>query len=86
MIYVAASHFRRGIGTALFSDALRYLRDAGKWRAFVCVVTGNERAIAFYKAMGGELAGQIPLEFGGMKLTEEAFQYDLAAFGKKWQG
>jgi ribosomal protein S18 acetylase RimI-like enzyme len=85
MIYVAASHFRRGIGTVLFSDGLQYLKDFGKRRAFVCVVTGNDRAVAFYKAMGGELAGQVPLEFAGMKLTEEIFQYDLAAFGKKWQ-
>jgi GNAT superfamily N-acetyltransferase len=49
---VAEDCWHQGVGRALHSRALGVLRESGFTAATLWVLTGNERARAFYAAMG----------------------------------
>lgn len=51
-IYVAPGSQRRGVGTALLSEAVQGLRGAGYHELHVWALTANTRAIRFYEAHG----------------------------------
>ena len=51
-IYIDPDHFGRGVGTALFQQALDYMREKG-WQNFALwVLRDNKNGIKFYKKMG----------------------------------
>lgn len=43
----------RGTGAALMAEAARRMQEAGRTSAYLDVITGNQRAIAFYQRLGG---------------------------------
>ncbi len=51
-LHVAPAQWRRGIGRALHGQAIRALADRGCGAATLWVLAGNQRARAFYAAMG----------------------------------
>jgi L-amino acid N-acyltransferase YncA len=51
-IYLAASHWRQGLGRRLMSLALEHLRSAGSREAVLWVLEANHRARRFYEALG----------------------------------
>lgn len=51
-LYVDPQCQRRGVGRALNDAALAELKSRGASRVWLDVVAGNEKAIAFYAAMG----------------------------------
>ncbi len=58
-IAVDPPHWRKGIGKALMSLALRRLASDGYSEAIVWTVEGYERGIAFYEAMGWRRDGGV---------------------------
>jgi ribosomal protein S18 acetylase RimI-like enzyme len=75
-IYVLASHYGRGIGSALFRLAENDWSDRGGQKLLANVLTGNLRASAFYHFMGGVIAEERPFEMAGMKLCENVFLFN----------
>lgn len=67
-LYVLASHYRRGIGSALMQVALA--RMAEHERTAVWVLEGNERAIAFYKSHGFAFDGASQTLTLGTEVTD----------------
>lgn len=55
LLYILQSHQRRGIGRALFALAREHVHAAGDAAFVVSVNRQNSRAIAFYRAMGGQV-------------------------------
>jgi ribosomal protein S18 acetylase RimI-like enzyme len=75
-IYVLASHYGRGIGSALFRLAEADWYARGGQKLLANVLTGNAKAHSFYHAMGGVIAEEKPFEMAGMKLREHVFVFD----------
>ncbi|KRE06719.1 GCN5 family acetyltransferase [Bosea sp. Root381] len=57
-LYVDSALQRHGIGRRLLATAMRHLQSQGFGGVGLGVVAGNDPAIAFYTALGGQLAGQ----------------------------
>jgi ribosomal protein S18 acetylase RimI-like enzyme len=57
-LFVDNAHARRGVGRALLGGLARELKRQGFSGIGLGVVKENEPAIAFYRALGGEPAGQ----------------------------
>lgn len=57
-LYIDASIKRQGLGRRLMRELARELLYMGYSGAALGVVIGNEPAIAFYRALGGQLIGQ----------------------------
>lgn len=72
-LYILPDHWRKGIGRALLRDAA--LRLKGKRQSALClwVMDKNQRANAFYKALGGQRIGKKQVEIGGRLLTDAAY-------------
>ena len=56
-LHAAPSQRSRGIGARLMDAAAAALLEQGETSAHLWVIVGNERALAFYKRLGGEAAG-----------------------------
>ncbi|MET7396913.1 GNAT family N-acetyltransferase [Dactylosporangium sp. NPDC005572] len=66
-LFVDPSRRRRGIATALVRHVAATARAAGHRRLWV---TGNEHALAFYRAAGFVLVGEVPTELGtGLRMV-----------------
>ncbi|ASW06858.1 MULTISPECIES: GNAT family N-acetyltransferase [unclassified Rhizobium] len=57
-LYIDASIKRQGLGRRLMRELARELLSMGYSGAALGVVVGNESAIAFYRALGGQLIGR----------------------------
>lgn len=57
-LYVATEFARRGIGRVLLATLAGRLADSGYQGIGLGVVVGNEPALAFYRAMGGQVVGR----------------------------
>lgn len=57
-LYVDPNCQRRGIGRALLAPLAQHLKARGFRGAALGVVKGNAAAIAFYRALNGDLAGE----------------------------
>jgi RimJ/RimL family protein N-acetyltransferase len=57
-LMVAAGQRRRGIGSALMAEALRWAREAGVTKVELEVFPHNEAAIALYRKLGFEEEGR----------------------------
>jgi ribosomal protein S18 acetylase RimI-like enzyme len=75
-IYVLASHYGKGIGSALFRLAKSDWFARSGQKLLANVLTGNSRANAFYRSMGGVIAEEKPFEMAGMKLREHVFVFE----------
>jgi L-amino acid N-acyltransferase YncA len=72
-IYVLAEAHGRGLGRALFQEAVAWLNRQG-WRSLlVWVFTGNARARKFYESLGGVLVGERPVSVAGASYSEVAY-------------
>ncbi|OAE13271.1 GNAT family acetyltransferase [Pseudomonas simiae] len=71
-IYVLASHWQTGVGLALWKAGLQWLVEQGYQRLTLWVLTGNERAIRFYRRAGcvEETGSERNLQRGGAALVE----------------
>jgi len=71
-IYVAPSHWRRGIGRHLWHDAERHLGAGGFSEVTLWVLKANAPAIAFYEALGCavEAGSEQAIHRGGAELLE----------------
>ncbi|WP_337001827.1 MULTISPECIES: GNAT family N-acetyltransferase [unclassified Microbacterium] len=61
-IYADPSTWSTGAGHALLSAAEEHMTDAGRTRAYLWVLDGNDRADAFYARHGWELDGAIKID------------------------
>ena len=57
-LYVDPSLKRQGLGRRLMRELARHLADLHYPGAALSVVAGNEPAIAFYRSLGGRMAGR----------------------------
>ena len=79
-LYVLRSAQGAGIGRALLASAARVLRAEGAKSLMLFVLTGNERARAFYEHLGGEAFAEVASHGWGENLTETAYRWrDIAA-------
>ncbi|WP_238009935.1 GNAT family N-acetyltransferase [Dactylosporangium sp. AC04546] len=66
-LFVDPARHRRGIASALVRHVAGVARAAGHRRLWV---TGNEQALAFYRAAGFVLVGEVPTELGtGLRMV-----------------
>lgn len=63
-IYVAPRWWGRGVGSALFADAMAELARRGFSRVMLWVLEGNERALQFYQGNGFVLDGTRKVDDG----------------------
>lgn len=79
-LHVAEDCWHRGVGRVLHSRAVRVLRERGFTAATLWVLTGNERARAFYAAMGWAPDGHgRDLLVNGACIPEVRYRIDLGA-------
>jgi GNAT superfamily N-acetyltransferase len=63
-IYVAPGSWGRGVGSALFAEAIAELAAQGLPRVMLWVLEGNQRALQFYQGNGFALDGTRRLDDG----------------------
>lgn len=82
-IYVLARSWQTGVGLALWKAGLEYLMEQGYQRLTLWVLTGNERAIRFYRRAGcvEETGTERNLQRGGVTLEEVRYQLRFTAIG-----
>lgn len=79
-IYLAPEFFRLGLGRKLMEGSESSLLALGFTEAILWVVESNQRARAFYEAVGWRSDGALKLEeIGGVQVTELRYQKKLGA-------
>lgn len=79
-IYLLPESWGQGVGRGLMAAAAVALKDRKHKSLCLWVLEGNKRAIAFYRALGGQKCGSKIVEIGGRNLPEIAFGWrDTAA-------
>lgn len=78
-LYVLAEQWKTGVGFALWQAGLQHLIEQGYQRLTLWVLTGNERAIRFYRSVGciEETGSERNLERGGAALVEVRYRLPL---------
>jgi hypothetical protein len=80
-LYVLPSFQHQGLGSALMSQAARFLQQDGLHSFYLWVLTANISGRAFYQAMGGLQAGQRFEDVKGYLLDETAYLWpDISRF------
>lgn len=76
-VYVAAHHRGSGVADALLADAERRVAAAGHAEAWLVVVPGNDRALAFYARNGWTDGGVFdhPAPSGSGPITVRSHRY-----------
>ena len=72
-IYILPGYWRGGLGRRLMAAAAESLRANKHKSLCLWVLEKNPRAIAFYKALGGERCGKKQVDIGGQTFTDVAF-------------
>lgn len=72
-IYILVPYWRKGLGRVLMRAAAEGLASQKHKSLCLWVLDGNERAIGFYKALGGQRCGKKQIEIGGSTRTELCF-------------
>ncbi|MFT3966975.1 MAG: GNAT family N-acetyltransferase [Sphingobium sp.] len=81
-IYILRSHQNAGVGRSLMAAMSRALLARGHRSASLWVLHENDRARAFYEAMGGMIVGEKVDERPGATLVEVAYGWrDLTRLG-----
>jgi ribosomal protein S18 acetylase RimI-like enzyme len=76
-LFVAAAHWRRGVGRALMAAALDDLRARGYSEATVWSFADNDRANRFYESQGFERDGAEKTEDAWAQLPEVRYRRTL---------
>ncbi len=74
-LYLAPEYQGLGFGTRLFKAVRNDLRDRGARRIAVWALTGNERACAFYRRLGGRPVAQATERITGASLNKVAYLF-----------
>ncbi len=69
-VYVLPSHQRQGLGKRLIHELVTNLARDGFSSVVICVLKENTSARRFYEAVGGQIAGENPINIGGKDLVE----------------
>lgn len=78
-LYVSPSHWRSGIGRRLMVACAQMLLERGFRSGMLWVLEENQRARAFYEALGGQLLGSKSAAIGEIPVVEVAYGWpDLA--------
>jgi ribosomal protein S18 acetylase RimI-like enzyme len=72
-LYILPEYWRAGLGRQLLAAAAENLKERKLRSLCLWVLEGNTRAVAFYKALGGQKCGTKRVEIGGKTLPEAAF-------------
>lgn len=72
-LYLMPDQMRKGLGTQLMAAAAAEMKARKHKSLCLWVLEGNKRAIAFYKARGGQKCGTKQVDIGGKMLPEAAF-------------
>lgn len=76
-LYIKPSEIGRGIGTALFTETCKELRDLDKRNMIVWCLSDNENAIKFYKKLGGKIVKTKDAKIGDRSYEEYGFYFQL---------
>lgn len=80
-LFVEPAHFRKGVGSALFLESVRFARDCG---AVTLKLFGDPNAIGFYEHFGMQKIGDEPsIVGGGRTLPVMLSAIDVAPVGSK---
>lgn len=84
-IYVLADYWQTGVGLALWKAGLQWLEQQGYACLTLWVLSGNERAIRFYRRVGcsEDTGSERGLERGGVSLVEVRYRMSLAPLSKQ---
>jgi ribosomal protein S18 acetylase RimI-like enzyme len=74
-IYLAPQHQGIGLGRRLFAAARRELAEHGYLSTIVWALADNEKALAFYRSLGGQAVRRAEERFGSDMLTRVAFGF-----------
>lgn len=72
-LYILPEYWRGGLGRQLIGAAAESLKERKLRSLCLWVLEGNSRAVAFYKALGGQKCGTKRIEIGGRTVSEAAF-------------
>jgi ribosomal protein S18 acetylase RimI-like enzyme len=75
-LYMAPQFQGLGFGKRLFDSALQDLVEHGYSSMIVWALAGNDRAIAFYRRLGGKLVRETHERFGGETRARVAFAFE----------
>ena len=76
-LYIKPSEIGRGIGTALFTETCKMLRDLDKKNMIVWCLSDNKNAIKFYKRLGGKKVKTKKAKIGEDYYKEYGFYFQL---------
>jgi ribosomal protein S18 acetylase RimI-like enzyme len=74
-LYLSPQHQGLGLGRRLFSAARRELAEHGYLSTIVWALADNEKALAFYRSLGGQTVRRAEERFGADMLTRVAFGF-----------
>jgi ribosomal protein S18 acetylase RimI-like enzyme len=74
-LYLSPEHQGLGYGRRLFASARRELAEHGYLSAIVWALADNEKALAFYRSLGGQAVRRAEERFGQDMLTRVAFGF-----------
>lgn len=79
-LYVDPKYWKRGVGRELMASAKDYLLRMPFSKAYLWVLEGNQRAMAFYESGGWIADGTVRREIiGGVHVDEIRYECDLGA-------
>ena len=76
-LYIKPSETGRGIGTSLFKETCKELRDLVKNNMIVWCLHDNEEEIRFYEGLGGKIVKEKQVKIGGRTYNEYGFYFQL---------
>jgi GNAT superfamily N-acetyltransferase len=79
-LYVDPKYWQRGVGRELMASAKEYLLRMSFVKAYLWVLEGNQRAMAFYESDGWFADGMVRRDvIGGVSVGEIRYECDLGA-------
>jgi ribosomal protein S18 acetylase RimI-like enzyme len=75
-LYIAASHYRFGVGRKLLKSAAKIWLQKGGRALSLGVLAENVRARSFYESMGGKLVRTGLYEWSGFKLADAIYIFE----------
>jgi ribosomal protein S18 acetylase RimI-like enzyme len=75
-LHVAAAARSRGIGRQLLAAVAEHFLERGRRGAALHVVAANDRALAFYLALGGREAGIVDKDLYGTLVPNRRIEWD----------
>lgn len=79
-LYMDPKYWQQGVGRELMASAKDHLFRMSLVKAYLWVLEGNHRAVAFYESEGWFADGMVRREvIGGVSVGEIRYEYDLGA-------